>query len=100
MPGTEDRSRSAFPLVVAGLALVPVTLVIVALLPERWRGTAYLLGLVGAAALSLAGGVRGFRAVLGASHRPASAIASAIVGLTAGITFAVLALLGGLSLLS
>jgi hypothetical protein len=100
VPATDDRSRTALALALGGVALLPVVLVTVALLPQGWRGGAYLLGLGGVAAVSLAGGVRGFRAVVGGSNRQATAVAAAIVGLTAGVTFAVLALLGALSLLS
>ncbi|MGZ4149508.1 MAG: hypothetical protein ACXVQJ_05675 [Actinomycetota bacterium] len=100
MPATDDRSRTTLALALGGIALLPAVLVIVALLPQGWRGAAYLLGLACVAAVSLAGGMRGFRAIVGGSERPAAAVAAAIVGLTAGATFAVLALLGALSLLS
>jgi hypothetical protein len=98
MQSTEGRPGPALALALGGIALLPVVLVVVALLPLGWRGGAYLLGLAGAAALSLTGGVRGFRAVTAGPAR-APAMAAAIVGLTAGVTVAVLALLGALSLL-
>ena len=99
MVSTVEGSRRALALALGGLALLPVVLVVVAVLPEGWRGAAYLVGLTCAAATSLAGGVRGFRSVSGGSGQVRLAVAAAIVGLTAGVTFAVLVLLSVLSLL-
>jgi hypothetical protein len=99
MATADDGSARSLALALSGLVVLPMVLVVVAALPQRWRGAAYLLGLTGAAAASLAGGVRGFRAVTGGAARAGLEIASAIVGLTVGVTFAVLALLSALSLL-
>ena len=99
MVTVDERSRRALALALGGLALLPVVLVIVSLLPQGWRGGAYLLGLAGAAWVSLTGGMRGFRALTEGTAHAGQAMAAAIVGLTAGVTVAVLGLLGVLSLL-
>lgn len=77
-------------LAVAGLLLAPALLVLLAAVPQGARKVVYVAGLGLVATVSIAGGVMA-RAALGAgTARTGRAIAGAMLGLTFGVTAAVL----------
>jgi hypothetical protein len=88
-PGDDD-TRRASALVIAGLALFPVVLLLIAVLPERFRKLAYFGGILMIAVLSVAGGWKARRALEDGTELRTRAALTAIVGLSVGIAVAAL----------
>jgi hypothetical protein len=86
----DDEARRAPVLVIAGLALFPVLLLLIAVLPEGARRIAYFLGIATIAVVSIVGGWAGRRALEDGTELRMRATAAAIVGLTVGIAVAAL----------
>jgi hypothetical protein len=91
-PGDLD-ARAGLMLAIAGVALLPITLLAIGTAPQAARAAIFLLGLAAVAAVSIWGGVRGRRALtVGTTRRPTAMVAG-ILGLLVGITSALMALL-------
>lgn len=89
---TPDRDATrGLVLAVAGAVLAPTLLVLLAALPLGARKAAYLAGLGVIAAVSIVGGVIARRSLGAGTTRMGRAIAGATLGLTVGVTAAVLA---------
>jgi predicted small integral membrane protein len=86
-PGDDD-ARRASALVIAGLALFPAVLLVIAVLPERVRKLAYFGGIVLIAVVCIAGGWKARRALEDGTELRTRAALTAIVGLTVGIAVA------------
>lgn len=93
-----EPSVRAFRLTAASILALVTTLVVVAILPVSWRTVAFLVGLAVAGALGIAGGMIGRRALQAGAPHPGRTVAVSIVGLTLGVTAAISAVLGVLSL--
>jgi hypothetical protein len=77
-------------LVIAGLALFPALLLLIAVLPAGARKVAYFLGIGGIAVVSILGGWTGRRALEAGTELRSRAAAAAIVGLAVGLAVAAL----------
>ena len=77
-------------LVIAGLAMFPLLLLVIAVLPSGARTVAYFLGIGAIAVVSIVGGWAGRRALEDGTELRSRATAAAIVGLTVGIAVAAL----------
>jgi hypothetical protein len=98
-PMTPDaRARRGLWLAFAGIAILPLVLLLVAILPSELRAAAYLGGLAVAAAVSIWGGLLGRGALVAGTDRSGVAIVAAMLGLIVGVTLALLSLWGLLAL--
>jgi hypothetical protein len=86
----DDEARRAPGLVIAGLALFPLLLLVIAVLPGGARTTAYFVGIGAIAVVSIVGGWTGRRALEDGTKLRTRAAVAAIVGLTVGIAVAAL----------
>ncbi len=98
-PG-DAAARRGLLFALGAIALLPVIVAVVAVVPQGARGAVFELGLVGAAALAIWGGVVARHALQAGTGRPTTAYAGAIVGLVVGITIALVALSSGIGLLT
>ena len=89
-PDPDDDARLGLRLALFGLGGVPLTIVLVGLVPHGLRAGLYLVGLGTVALVSLVGGARGRRALSAGTTLRARALAGAILGFWLGITAAVL----------
>lgn len=71
---------------------IPVLVVALTALPERWRGAAFVLGLAAIAAVAIWAGLLGRRVVAEADAPGWRAMAGAWIGLTLGVTTALFTL--------
>ena len=81
MGGDEDRATRGLWLTLSGIALIPTTLLFVAIVPERARMTVFLLGLGAVACVAARGGWIGKRAFVDARPHRGRAFAAAVLGL-------------------
>jgi hypothetical protein len=98
-PGDAAGRRGLLFALVA-IALLPVIVAIVAIVPQGARGVVFELGLLCVAALAIWGGVVARHALRVGTGRTATAYAGSIVGLVAGITITLVALSSGIGLLT
>ena len=84
-PG-EAAARRGLLTVIGSIALVPLVVAIVAAVPNGARGAVFELGLLGAAAIALWGGLVARHALQAGTQRLGTAYAAAILGLVVGIT--------------
>jgi hypothetical protein len=83
-------ARRGLRLALAGVVAIFVTAATIGVAPSRSRAALYLIGLATIAALSIAGGALGRRALSAGTALRARAIVGAILGLWIGVTAAVL----------
>jgi hypothetical protein len=83
------RRRGA-RLTLAAVLGIPVTALVVGSLPLGWRTVAYLVALTAIAACGLVGGWSSRVALQQGAPHPIRTIAVAVVGLTVGVTAAIL----------
>jgi uncharacterized membrane protein len=95
-----DRATRGLWLAFGGLALVPASLLLVALVPEGARVWTFLIGLGAVAAMSLHGGWIAKQAFASGSKHRGRAFVGAIAGLGLGLTAAMIVLWSALGLLS
>lgn len=81
MGGDEDRTTRGFWLTLGGIALIPATLLFVAIVPERARMTVFLLGLAAVASVAARGGWIAKQAFVDAAPHRGRAFAAAVLGL-------------------
>ncbi len=95
-----DRATRGLWLALGGLILVPVSLLLVALVPEGARVGTFLVGLGAVAAVSLRGGWIAKQAFASGSAHRGRAFVGATAGLGLGLTAAMIVLWSALGLLS
>jgi hypothetical protein len=88
--GNADARRGLW-LVLAGAALMPLTVALVAVSPQAARSWIFLLGLAGSAAVSIWGGLAARRALSLGTDRTVSSFVVSTVGFVVGVTAAMLA---------
>jgi hypothetical protein len=98
-PG-DSAARRGLLFALVAIALLPVIVAIVAIVPQGARGVVFELGLLCAAALAIWGGVVARHALQAGTERTATAYAGSIVGLVVGITITLVALSSGIGLLT
>lgn len=98
-PG-DAAARRGLLFALGAIALLPVILAVVTMVPQGARGAVFELGLLCVAALAIWGGVVARHALQAGTGRMASAYAGSIVGLVTGITIALVALSSGIGLLT
>lgn len=94
----DATARRGLLFVVGSIALLPVVLALVTAVPEGARGAVFELGLIGAAAVALWGGVVARHALQAGTQRLVTAYAAAILGLVVGITLVLLAISAAIGL--
>ena len=92
------RATLAFRLTLACLLAVPVSIALVGLLPVGGRGAGLFVSMLTVAALGIAGGLVGRRALQEGTAHTGRTIVVSIVGLTVGVTAAISVLLALTSL--
>ena len=90
IPAPDDDARRGLRLALIGLGAIPLTIVLVGLVPRGLRAGVYLAGLGAVAVVSIVGGARARRALSAGTALRARAITGAILGFWLGITAAVL----------
>jgi len=98
-PG-DAAARRGLLSALAAIALLPVIVAVVTIVPQGARGAVFELGLLCAAALAIWGGVLARHALQTGTGRTTSAYAGSIVGFVTGITLALIALTSGIGLLT
>jgi hypothetical protein len=98
-PG-DAAARRGLLIALGAIALLPIIVAVVTVVPQGARGAVFELGLLCAGALAIWGGVVARHALHAGTGRPASAYAGSIVGLVTGITIALVALSSGIGLLT
>jgi hypothetical protein len=98
-PG-DPAARRGLLFALGAIALLPLIVAVVAIVPQGARGGVFELGLLCAAALAIWGGVVSRHALQAGTGRTATAYAGSIVGLVVGITIALVALSSGIGLLA
>jgi hypothetical protein len=83
-------ARRGLRLALAGVVAIFVTAAAIGVAPSRVRAALYLIGLATTAAISIAGGTLGSRALSAGTALRARAIVGAMLGLWIGVTAAVL----------
>jgi alkylhydroperoxidase/carboxymuconolactone decarboxylase family protein YurZ len=96
-PG-DATARRGLLFVVGSIALLPVVLALVTAVPQGARGAVFELGLVGAAAVALWGGILARNGLQAGTRRLATAYAAAILGLVVGITLVLVAISAAIGL--
>ena len=94
----DANARRGLLFVVGSIALLPGVLALVTAVPEGARGAVFELGLIGAAAVGLWGGVVARHALQAGTQRLVTAYAAAILGLVVGITLVLLAISAAIGL--
>jgi len=84
-PGDAAAARS-LAFVLGAIALIPVVVALVTVVPHGGRGATFELGMLGAAAAAMWGVVVARHALEAGTQRVVTAYAAAILGLVVGIT--------------
>lgn len=86
MAPTPDGGTRGLVLAVLGLLLIPLVLLLVALLPEGWRTSGFLLGLIVVGAVAGRGGWTARTAFADGAPHPVRAFLGATIGLVVAVT--------------